>query len=229
MILIISFTEFFIFFKTKIGRIIYVYISFLIAVFFIVQLVLFNTIQRGKKQKILWLSSIPFNQVEKDYLVEELKKLIEFKNTKIDIYINPHGEPLLYADIISLVNDISKIKNVNILSIITNGTLLTKELIDRLIKAGLNTINISINAIDQKIANKLAGSDYNVKHVLNMLYYMNNKIDLVITPVYLSGINDNEIIKLTEIHNKLRQENNKLLKEYTEKMVWYSINGRIKK
>jgi uncharacterized Fe-S cluster-containing radical SAM superfamily enzyme len=173
--------------------------------------------------------------VEKDYLMQELKKLVEFKATKVDIYINPHGEPLLYADIVPLVNDISKIKNVNIISIITNGTLLTKDLIDKLIGAGLNRINISINALDQKLANKLAGSHYNVKHLLEMLYYLNKKIELVLTPVYLPEISDNEIIKLIELSKKLsckiaiqNFQTNKRGRNPTKQLSWDRFYSKLK-
>ena len=46
--------------------------------------------------------------VEKDYLVQETAKLLQFKQQKVDIYINPHGEPLLYSDIVELVKDLTR-------------------------------------------------------------------------------------------------------------------------
>lgn len=145
--------------------------------------------------------------VEKDYLVEELKKIIEFKDKKIDIYINPQGEPLLYADIVALVKDISKIKNVNIISIITNATLLTKNVLDELIKAGLNQINISINALDEKLAKKLAGTpNYNLKHVLEITKYALKKKKTVIAPVFLNNINNKELESLIKFAKKIKAE-----------------------
>ncbi len=142
--------------------------------------------------------------VEKDYLVNELKKLIDYKNCPVDVYINPHGEPLLYADIVQLVEDISKLKHVRVLSIITSGSLLTKELADELIKAGLNRLNISLNAIEPEIARKLAGtSHYDVEHVKEMAAYTAKKIKVVIAPVYVPGFNDEEMPKLIEFANKI--------------------------
>jgi uncharacterized protein len=145
--------------------------------------------------------------VEKDYLVEEFKNLIKQKGcNQIEAHINPQGEPLLYTPLISLIQDISKIKEVNKISIDTNGTLLTTKLIDFLQNAGLTQINISLNAIDKRIADKIANTKYNVTHILDMIKYAKNKFDIIIAPVYLPGINDEEIEKIIQfcIDNSLK-------------------------
>lgn len=173
--------------------------------------------------------------VEKDYLIQELKKLIEFKASEVDIYINPQGEPLLYADIVPLIQDISKIKNVNIISIITNGTLLTKDLIDSLAEAGLNRINISLNAIDQKITKKLSSSSYDVNHVLEMLNHLNKRIELILTPVYVPSMNENEIIKLLGLSKQLsckiaiqNFQSNKRGRNPTKQLSWGKFYSKLK-
>ena len=145
--------------------------------------------------------------VEKGYLVEELKKIIEFKQKKVDIYINPQGEPLLYADLVELVRDISKIKNINIISIITNATLLNKKKLDELINAGLNQINISINALDESLSKKLAGTkNYNLKHVLEITKYASKRIKTVIAPVLLDNINEKDIESLVKFAKNIKAE-----------------------
>ena len=95
--------------------------------------------------------------IEKDYLVEEFKKLVKFKNN-IEAHIASQGEPLLYAPLTELIKDLSKIKEVKTISIDTNGTLLTKNKVDELIKAGLTRFNFSINSLDEKIAKKIANT-----------------------------------------------------------------------
>ena len=137
--------------------------------------------------------------VEKDYIVEELKKLIEFKQEDhIDAHINAQGEPTLYAHMIELVADIAKIPQVKSISIDTNGTLLNKQFIDDLADAGLTRINLSLNALDQEIADKMAGFPYNLKKVKKLAYYIPKKMDLIIVPVWLPGYNDDELIKLAK-------------------------------
>ena len=137
--------------------------------------------------------------VEKDYIVEELKKLVEYKNEDyIDAHINAQGEPFLYADMVDLVADIAKIPQVKSISIDTNGTLLTKQIIDELAVAGLTRINLSLNALDPEIADKMAGFPYNLKKVKEMAYYIPKKMDLIIAPLWLPGYNDDELVKLAK-------------------------------
>jgi uncharacterized Fe-S cluster-containing radical SAM superfamily enzyme len=143
--------------------------------------------------------------VEDDYIISELKKLVEYKQeeqekqepVKLDIFINTHGEPLLYANMASLIRGLRDIPQVNIISIITNATLLTRQLADQLIDAGLNQLNISINAFDKEKARELAGTEgYNIDHILDICRYVSKKIKLIIAPVWIKGTNDDQIPKL---------------------------------
>ena len=137
--------------------------------------------------------------VEKDYLVQEFKELVEYKQEEyIDAHINAQGEPMLYSDMVELVRDIAKIPQVKSISIDTNGTLLHKKLIDDLADAGLTRINLSLNALDQKIADKMAGYPYNLKKVIELANYIPKKMDLIIAPVWLPGYNDGELVKLAK-------------------------------
>ena len=137
--------------------------------------------------------------VEKDYLIQEFKKIVEYKNeNNIDAHINAQGEPTLYADMVELVRGIAEIPQVKVISIDTNGTLLTKELIDQLADVGLTRVNLSLNALDQGIADKMAGYPYNLKKVMELAAYIPKKMDLIIAPVWLPGYNDNELVKLAK-------------------------------
>jgi len=142
--------------------------------------------------------------IEKDYIVDELKKLIEFKEDKVDIYINPHGEPLLYSDIVSLVKDIHKINSVEIISIITNGVLLTKKLCNDLIDSGLNQINISLNSLRSKKAKEIAGCEFNSDKLVENILYLKDRIKVIISPVYMQGMNESDIEEII----KFCKENN---------------------
>lgn len=162
---------------------------------------IFCSVDEGKDTK----KKIDF-VVEKDYLINEFKELIKIKKVKpIYAYINVHGEPFLYEPIIDLVKDLKKINNI-IVGIITNGTLLNKNLIDKLSLAGLDRINISLCAIDDKLAKKLANSHFNVKRLLEIIEYANSKLEVVIAPVYLHGLNDNEIPKILDFAKKIRND-----------------------
>ncbi|MCX8147113.1 MAG: radical SAM protein [Candidatus Woesearchaeota archaeon] len=134
--------------------------------------------------------------VEEEYLIDELKKLLDFKkSSNIEICINPHGEPLLYADIVKLIKDASNIKYVKEISIMTNGCLLTKDIIDKMKEAGLTKISFSVNSLDENNSKMLAGlSSYSIKKVKEMMEYAGKKgFKVVVAPVWVKGMNDKDI------------------------------------
>ena len=151
--------------------------------------------------------------VEKDYLINEIKKLVEFKEiNNIEAHINSQGEPLLYADIVDLIKDIRKIKQIKTISIDTNGSLLTKQFADKLIKAGLTRVNLSINAFDQKLCEKIAGTKaYNLDKILEVCKYISKKVDLILAPLWLKGINDDELEKIIKFGKTLQNNKHKII------------------
>lgn len=144
--------------------------------------------------------------VEKDYLVDELKKVIEYKEMDgIEIHIGPNGEPFLYANIVELIDSLSKIKQIKTISIDTNGVLLNEKVIKELEKAGLTRINLSINALEPGLAKKIAGCNYNVERIKEIAKHIakKTKIDLILAPVIIPGINEQEASKLVEFALKI--------------------------
>ncbi len=146
--------------------------------------------------------------VEKDYLVEELKKLVDFVGEEdIEIHIGPHGEPLLYPQLAELVSAISKIKNVKIISMDTNGTLLNEKKVDELAAAGLTRINISINSLSPENSKKIAGCNYDIERIKRIAEYIPKKLDLIIAPVLVPGFNDADIEEIIEFALKINKRN----------------------
>ncbi len=143
--------------------------------------------------------------VEKDYLVNEFRKLAEFKKCDcIHAHIAGQGETLMYPEIVEFVRDIARIHFVKDISIITNGTLLTKHLIDELASAGLTRLNISLNSVDRGIADKLANMPYNVEKVMEMVEYASKKITVILVPVLLRGYNENEVSRIVELYKEIK-------------------------
>lgn len=150
----------------------------------------FCSVDEGKSSKKI----VDF-VVEADYLIEETKKLLEFKETTTSLHINPHGEPLIYADIIALVRGISELKNAGLVVIYTNGSLLNEKLIDDLHAAGLGRLSISLHSLDEKKAGELARGNYSVKHVIEMIDYArkNTDMEIILSPVYVPKLNESDI------------------------------------
>jgi len=145
--------------------------------------------------------------VEKDYLVEETRRLLDYKNFKgMHIYINVHGEPLLYADLPELIHDLRQHSTVEKATIITNGMLLTPDLMKQLFNSGLTGLHISISGSSPESAKKLMGiNSYNLSMVKKKaLLAKENDLEVTITPVWLNGVNDDDI----EMLIKWCKENN---------------------
>ncbi len=145
--------------------------------------------------------------VEKDYLVTEFKKLVEFKKIEnIEAHIGTQGEPLLYAPLTELIRDLSEIKEVKTVSIDTNGIMLTKKLVDELVNAGLTRFNLSINALDPKLAQKIANKPLNIEKIKEISAYIVKKTGLIITPVLIPGINECEMPKIIEFSKEIKAD-----------------------
>ncbi len=143
--------------------------------------------------------------VEVEYLIEEIKKVVEFKGIKDqEIHIGCQGEPLFYSELIKLVKGVSVIKNVSVISMDTNAAMLTKEITKELFDSGMNRFNISLNGVSQEMTDKMAGAKYPLKHVLKLCKYITKLgAELVIAPVWVPGINDKEIPDLIKLGKKL--------------------------
>ncbi|MHA1395495.1 MAG: radical SAM protein [Promethearchaeota archaeon] len=140
--------------------------------------------------------------VDWNYMIEWLKKALEFKPTDdIEVHIAPYGEFLLYPDFVKLIQEIHKLKKVKTISIQTNGLLLNKKKIEKIEIAGVTRLNISFNSMEPKLAERLSGKiNYNVKKMIDIFeIVLNSKMELLIAPIWFFGINDNEIIKIIEL------------------------------
>lgn len=127
--------------------------------------------------------------VDLDYLVKEFRDLVSIKKLPVEANIGPQGEPLLYPKIVELVRELKKISNVEVVSINTNGALLTEKLIDDLVSAGLTRINLSLHSVNQSHASKLASGFYDVERIKKLVKYCENKLDVMLTPLYIPEIN----------------------------------------
>jgi len=135
--------------------------------------------------------------VEKDYLVEELQKLLDFVEESVEIHIGVQGEPFLYGDMENLIEDLQEMPQVHTISIDTNGTLLSKAVIDRLAHSDKLQLNLSLDALDKEKAQKIAGvKSYNVEHVKEMIAYASQKLKVIVAPVLTSGFNEDEMEKI---------------------------------
>ena len=140
--------------------------------------------------------------VELEYLVDGFRKLVKFKGEYgIEAHIDTVGDPLTYPKIADLVQELRDTKGVEVISMQTHGYLLDEKIINDLSDAGLDRINLSIDALDPELARYISGTPtYNVERIMELAEYItkNTNIDLLIAPVWVLGINDEEIPKIIE-------------------------------
>jgi GTP 3',8-cyclase len=108
------------------------------------------------------------------------------------------GEPLLYGNILKLIEDIQKIPQIQNISITTNGVLLHRFL-KQLKVLDIDSINISLDSVDAKKYQMITGFDYadkvfeNICHALEMGFKM-IKINSVISP-YVDSSDISSLVK----------------------------------
>ncbi len=144
----------------------------------------FCSVSEGDNAKIDYL-------VEPDYLVLGIADLVKIKKSKsIEINIGPQGEPLLYPDLCYLIEELKKVPKIDIISMNTNGRLLTKDFIDELIEAGLDRINVSLHSMNEETQKKLSGSAMSISNFKELVNYAKDRIEIFLAPVYIPKLNE---------------------------------------
>jgi uncharacterized protein len=144
--------------------------------------------------------------VEADYLVQELNKVIELKENRVNVHIGSQGDTSLYGDLIRLVRLIRKNKKVNAISIVTNGILITKTIAKNLIDAGLTHFHISLHATNKENASMLAAAPYPVKKVMDVCKFIATEAHLLIVPVWVPGVNDDDIVDVIKFAKEINAD-----------------------
>lgn len=144
--------------------------------------------------------------VDHEYLIDEIASVVRMKKNPVEINIGPQGEPLMYPDIIELIEGLMKIPNVYFVSMNSNGSLLTKDLVDKLADAKLGRLNLSMDAVDDELAKKLASATANVKRIIEMANYAKDKFQVMPAPVIMQGLNDHQADDLIKLALSLKKE-----------------------
>ncbi len=133
--------------------------------------------------------------VDLRHIIRWIDKVRELKNNEIDeALIDGVGEPTTYNKLPELVYEL-KMRFPRV-AVETHGQLLSHKLIDELEKAGLDRINLSIDTLDPVKARFLQGVNwYDVEKIKRLAEYIikNTRIDIHLTPVWIPGVNDEDI------------------------------------
>ena len=108
------------------------------------------------------------------------------------------GEPLIRRNIEGLIQQLAAIEGIEDISLTTNGSLLTRDKARALLDAGLNRLNVSLDALDDATFKRINDVDFPVKRVLEGIENASFvglgpiKINMVVK----AGVNDHSIIPM---------------------------------
>ncbi len=138
--------------------------------------------------------------VDVNHMLNWVDAVIEFKGReKIEAHLDGVGEVTMYPELIELISGLRKIEGVETISIQTNGTLLTKEKVNKMITAGLDRLNISLNSLKPEKAKMMSGVDfYDVNKIKEIIEYAASKTAVLVAPVWVPGVNDEDIVEIIE-------------------------------
>ena len=129
-------------------------------------------------------------------LIAAVHQLIKLKSIRLT-----GGEPLLYPNLYKLINNIRMI-GINDIRLTTNAFFL-KENASKLFKAGISSVNISIDAIDEDIFSKIARHSNTSRVFHGIEAAVKTGMNVKLNAVILRGINDSQIIPLLEYATSL--------------------------
>jgi cyclic pyranopterin phosphate synthase len=108
------------------------------------------------------------------------------------------GEPLLRKDLHELIKDLKEIDGIKDIALTTNGVYLPKYA-KQLKDAGLDRVNISLDAINDDIFSKMNGRKVGTRSVLSGIEAATNASLLVkVNMVVRKGVNDSEILPMAK-------------------------------
>lgn len=142
------------------------------------------------------------NSVESERLenISLIKSIIQLNDVlELDAIRITGGEPTLYKGLVELVEEISKLGMP--IKLTTNGFLLDK-LAEPLQKAGLTSVNISLDALDQSSFYKITRRDSLSQVLKGINSAIKAGLEVKINSVILKGINEDQVLPLFEYSKK---------------------------
>jgi cyclic pyranopterin phosphate synthase len=130
---------------------------------------------------------------------QELVRIVRtFKALGVEKVRLTGGEPLLRSDLPEIVREIKRDLGVHDVSLTTNGWLLAKNA-SALREAGLDRVNVSVDALDDATAGRMNGLGFSVRRVLDGIDAAAAAgLPVKVNCVVQRGVNDSEIIPLCD-------------------------------
>jgi uncharacterized Fe-S cluster-containing radical SAM superfamily enzyme len=139
--------------------------------------------------------------VDVRWLARWVLEVAEFKGGGVEVLLDGVGEPLTHPKLPQLIEIVKGSGLVSRVALETHGGGLTKDIAMRLWEAGLDRINLSVDAVSRDLAARLAGVEwYDPQKILDVAEWVlkNTGVDVVLAPVVVPGWNEGEVRSLID-------------------------------
>lgn len=141
---------------------------------------------------------------KRDHLlsIDEMKRLCDILVRQgVDKIRLTGGEPFVRKDVMKLLEHLSGQEGIRELSITTNATLIGPH-IQKLEDFGVNSINVSLDAIQPETFARITRRDYFETVHENLMRLIDSKMDVRINFIVLEGQNEGDIYPMMEFQKK---------------------------
>lgn len=136
---------------------------------------------RGEKDGVLDKTGFQIGHMDMDMYHEIVKQIMEFPTIPKRVCFSGLGEPLMNRNLPKMIRELREAGFKERIDVISNGSLLTHEMADQLIEAGISRIQISIQGLDTKTYKEVCGIDIKIEQLIdNIKYFYEHKKDSVI-------------------------------------------------
>jgi len=163
---------------------------------------IYCSVNAGPKSTNRWAEFV----VEPEPLLNALEDVVRFKGINdIEVHIDGMGEPGVYPYLPKLIRGIKSISGVSVVSMQTRLYMFNDDSLRELANAGLDRINLSIDSLRPELAKRLSGTSwYDVDYVKELVIKaLNLGINVIASPVWLPGINDEDMVEITKWANEV--------------------------
>ena len=134
--------------------------------------------------------------MDPEWLTAWVEEIARYKGVRVEALIDGVGDPTTYPMLTRLIRLLKQSPMVESVALETHGQSLDERVVREWERAGLDRVNLSIETLDPAKARRLAGTPwYDVERVKRVAEFIarETRIDLHVTPVWLPGVNDEDI------------------------------------
>lgn len=148
---------------------------------------------RGEKGGILDQTGFRIEHMDMKLFRKVVAEIMEFPTIPKRVCFSGLGEPLMNKNLPEMIKELRNAGFAHRIDVITNGSLLTHEMSDQLIDAGISRIQISIQGLDVKTYDEVCQVHIDMEELTEKIrYFYENKKDAVIFVKIIDAILKNE-------------------------------------